>query len=83
MIADLVNRAGRQSQDVQQWGLLGAYVQRQWRGVLGLAALVLAGIALQLASPQVLRAFIDAATTGAPLQLLSLTASLFLVVAVG
>jgi len=64
------------------WGLLGTHVRRRPARVLLLAALVLAGVGLQLVGPQLLRGFIDAATAVAPLQLLSGTAGAFLAVAV-
>src|SRR3954470_7716296 len=41
------------------------YVGPEWRRALLLAALLLTGIALQLLNPQLLRAFIDQATSGA------------------
>lgn len=46
-----------------------------------MAALLLGGIALQLANPQIVRTFVDAAQAGAPLEQLLLTALLFLGVA--
>lgn len=51
--------------------LLGSYVAPQWPRVLLLALLLAATIALELAGPQLLRRFIDAATTGAPLAALA------------
>jgi ATP-binding cassette, subfamily B, bacterial len=45
--------------------LFARYVGPEWRRALLLAVLLLAGIALQLLNPQLLRLFIDQATTGA------------------
>ena len=61
--------------------LLRAYARPHWRKVALLTALLLFSIALQLVNPQVLRAFIDAATNGAGQQTLARSALLFLVVA--
>ncbi len=44
--------------------LLGAYVRPQWPAVLLLSVLLLVSIALQLANPQVVRYFIDTASSG-------------------
>ena len=46
-----------------------------------MALLVLAAIAVELANPQILRLFIDSATTGAPMDVLVTIAVVFLVVA--
>lgn len=46
-----------------------------------LAALIVLGIAFQLAGPQILRIFIDAAISGKPLDTLSTTATLYIAVA--
>jgi ATP-binding cassette subfamily B protein len=62
--------------------LLRAYLRPQWRSVLALAALLAAGIALQLANPQLLRVFIDQALGGAELGALARLAAVFLAVAV-
>ena len=62
-------------------GLLSRYLRPQWRRVTALAALLLASIALQLANPQVLRAFVDAALAGAPTPDLARMALLFIAVA--
>jgi ABC-type multidrug transport system fused ATPase/permease subunit len=61
--------------------LLRTYARPHWRKVLLLATLLLSSIALQLVSPQVLRTFIDAATTGAGEETLTGAALLFLGVA--
>jgi len=63
------------------WWLLGAYLRPQWRRSALLALLVLAAIALELANPQILRAFIDAATHDTGLEQLALIALIFLLVA--
>src|SRR5262249_41934396 len=62
--------------------LIRTYLGPQWRRVLALAGLLAAGIALQLASPQVLRAFVDAATTGAALEVLARLAVAYLAFAI-
>jgi ABC-type multidrug transport system fused ATPase/permease subunit len=54
----------------QYWHLLVRYLASQRLAALGLAVLLLASIALQLANPQILRAFLDGAQTGAPPQTL-------------
>ena len=62
----------------QHGRLLVSYARPQWRRALLLAALLVATTGLQLASPQLLRAFIDQATSGLPLAALTGTALLFL-----
>jgi ATP-binding cassette subfamily B protein len=62
--------------------LLGAYVRPQWRWVAGLAALILVTIGLRLANPQILRSFLDTATTGGPRSALIFDAVLFFGIAV-
>ncbi len=64
----------------QYWSLLRTYLQPQWRSVCCLAVLLISGIVLELVNPQVLRAFIDAARAGRPVQVLNHTALLFLAV---
>lgn len=61
--------------------LLGRYLRPQRRRVALLAALLLGNIALQLISPQFLRAFIDRAQSGTPLRPLLVIALLYLAVA--
>lgn len=61
---------------------LVSYLRPQWPRVLTLGLLLLAGTALQLLNPQILRVFIDRATSGAGLDLLTRLALLFLAVAV-
>ena len=58
--------------------LLRTYLGPQWRRVLVLAILLAGTIALRLASPQLLRAFLDDASTGAPLGALTQLALLYL-----
>ncbi|MEZ4863331.1 MAG: ABC transporter ATP-binding protein [Caldilineaceae bacterium] len=60
------------------WLLLHTYLAPQRRAVLLMALLLLAGIALQLAAPQVVRAFIDAVQRGAATNVLMRMALLFL-----
>jgi ABC-type multidrug transport system fused ATPase/permease subunit len=62
--------------------LLRRYLAPQWRQLLLLGLLVSASIAAQLGNPQILRAFVDAATTNAPLEWLARLAAVFLAVAV-
>jgi ATP-binding cassette, subfamily B, bacterial len=61
--------------------LLAAYLAPQWRRAALLAALLLGGICLELAGPQILSRFIDAAGTGAPIDGLARLALLFLALA--
>jgi ABC-type multidrug transport system fused ATPase/permease subunit len=57
--------------------LFARYLAPQRGAAVALAATLLASVALQLAGPQVLRGFIDAATTGAPPERLTWAAALF------
>ena len=63
------------------WNLLATYLRPQRSRVLLLGALLLSSIGLQLASPQILRYFIDAARAGIAMQTLIAVALLFLGVA--
>lgn len=63
------------------WQLLVTYLKPQWRRVLLLALLLIASIALQLISPQLLRRFIDGALGGSPEATLVRLALLFIAVA--
>jgi ATP-binding cassette, subfamily B, bacterial len=63
--------------------LLVAYLRPQRGRALLLAALLLASIALQLASPQIVRHFIDIARQGSPQPELTRTAALFIGVVLG
>ena len=49
----------------QYWTLLTDYLRPQWRLVVVLALLLLTNIGLQLVNPQIMRTFIDVATTTA------------------
>lgn len=62
--------------------LLGRYLRPQARWVIALAVLVLATIGLRLANPQILRQFIDTATTGGERAALIRDALLFFGIAV-
>src|SRR5688500_2038460 len=62
--------------------LLGTYLGPQRGQMLLLGLLLFAGIALQLAGPQVLGNFIDSATGEAPLDTLTWLAALYLGLAV-
>ena len=48
------------------WNLLGDYFKIQKGRFLLLTVLMLGSLGLQLINPQIVRAFIDAATTGTP-----------------
>lgn len=58
--------------------LLIPYLRPQWRRALLLLALLLTGVALQLATPQIIRYFIDAAQRGGSSAALTAAALLFL-----
>jgi ABC-type multidrug transport system fused ATPase/permease subunit len=62
-------------------GLLVTYLRPHRRRVAALLGLLLVGIALDLANPLVLRAFIDAATAGGSLSTLLALAGLYLLIA--
>ena len=62
--------------------LLGTYLRPRWPRVALLAALLLGSIGLQLAFPQIVRQFIDAAQAGADLAALAGVALLYLGAAV-
>src|SRR5437867_8537939 len=71
-------RIAAQRQALPARRLLATYLGPQWKRVLVLAALLLATIGFRLASPQILRAFIDAAVAAAPLAALARLALVFL-----
>src|SRR5438132_6359854 len=58
--------------------LLATYLRPQWRRSVLVGGLLLGSIGLQLAGPQVLRAFVDQATAGAALAQLVQLALLFI-----
>ena len=62
--------------------LLTRYMRPETRLVAGMAVLLLAGIALQLANPQVMRYFLDTAQAGGSLRSLTGAAALFIFFAV-
>ena len=64
-----------------RWKLLATYLGPQRGRVTLLTALLLSSIALQLLNPQILRRFIDTATTGGSTSALTVAAVLFIVVA--
>lgn len=69
---------------LRQYGdLLARYLGPQWLRVAWTAFLLFASIGLQLLGPQVIRVFIDAVQRGSSVQTLTLTALLFLAVALG
>ena len=61
--------------------MLFHYLHPQRGRVLLMALLLLSGIGLQLVNPQILRYFIDSATTGGNLTALLLTGMLFIGIA--
>jgi ABC-type multidrug transport system fused ATPase/permease subunit len=61
--------------------LLQRYLAPQWKQALLLLALMLAGVALDLANPQLIRRFIDSALAGAPTDALLAIGAAFLAVA--
>ncbi|MBI3911185.1 MAG: ABC transporter ATP-binding protein [Armatimonadetes bacterium] len=61
--------------------LFASYLKHQWPGVALLAALVLGSIGLQLVNPQIMRFFIDTATSGGAPGRLTAAALLFMGVA--
>ena len=65
----------------QYYQLLSAYLKPQWRRVALLAIVVLVNISLSLLNPQILRSFIDTATTGGALQNLLGAGLLFMLIA--
>src|SRR4051794_35878771 len=66
---------------IQHGALLLRYLEPQRRQVMVLAALLLGTIGLELVNPLLLRSFIDAARAGASVHTLTITALMFLVVA--
>jgi ABC-type multidrug transport system fused ATPase/permease subunit len=65
------------------WHLLRTYLRPHWRLVLLVALLLGGSLGLQLAAPQILRAFIDSARAGQPLDHLAAIALLFIALAAG
>lgn len=63
----------------QYYRILAKYLRVQRGRSALLALLVFASIGLQIVNPQIMRYFIDAATTGKPLHLLLMAAILFTV----
>ncbi|MDP2873629.1 MAG: ABC transporter ATP-binding protein [Bacillota bacterium] len=66
----------------EYFALLQRYLRPQGRKVGALAALLAAATGLQLIIPQILRAFIDGATSGAELETLVRTAVIFIIAGV-
>ena len=60
--------------------LIGTYLRPQRARVVALAFLLLASICLQLLNPQIIREFIDTASSGSPGNTLLLAATMFIVV---
>lgn len=63
--------------------ILVTYLRPQWRRTLIMAVLILASIALQLLNPQILRFFIDTATTNGSMSTLIWIGIAFIAVALG
>jgi ABC-type multidrug transport system fused ATPase/permease subunit len=76
-----VAREGRMMQSLSSQGLLRHYLAPQRRGIVGLVILLVGGIALELAGPQIVRVFIDDAVAGEALGLLLILGGVFLVTA--
>jgi len=74
----LPDRAAPLASPIGYRRLLAIYLGPQWPRVLLLCLLLALTIVLQLASPQILRRFIDDAAAGAPLESLARIALLFL-----
>jgi ATP-binding cassette subfamily B protein len=66
----------------EYWQLLQCYLAPQRRAVLLMVVLLVANIGLQLAGPQVVRAFIDAARAGASEETLIRAALVFIIVSI-
>lgn len=67
---------------LQYYTLLHQYLWPQWRRLLGLGTVLLAGIGLQLLPPQLMGRFLDRATTGSSLEALTRLAALVIGVVV-
>src|SRR3954470_21897768 len=61
--------------------LLEAYLAPQWKQVLLLLVLMLSGVVLELANPQLIRRFIDSALAGEAIGALLMIGPIFLAVA--
>ncbi|HEY3290986.1 MAG TPA: ABC transporter ATP-binding protein, partial [Anaerolineae bacterium] len=61
---------------------MSTYLRPQWRRVLLLAAIVAGATGLSLVNPQILRYFIDAAASHAPLQSLVMSGVLYTIIAI-
>jgi ATP-binding cassette, subfamily B, bacterial len=62
----------------QQTDLLATYLRPQRTRVVGLGVLLLAGMALELLNPQVIRFFLDTAESGGPQRALYIAAAVFI-----
>ena len=60
------------------WALLARYLKPQARRAAWMAALLLAGLALQLANPQIIRYFLDTAQAGGEMRFLLAAGGLFI-----
>jgi ATP-binding cassette subfamily B protein len=65
----------------QYWALLARYIRPQRVRFIALALLLLTGIGLTLVNPQIVRAFIDAVSAGAPIRALLSRALVFVGIA--
>ena len=64
------------------WDLLSTYLAVHRLKMVVVAALIFVGIGLQLAQPLVIRHFVDSAVEGAPVRVLTVTALLYIAVAI-
>jgi ATP-binding cassette, subfamily B, bacterial len=62
----------------KDWAFLVCYLKPEFRRVAWMGSFLLAGIALQLASPQVIRFFLDTARASGAVQKLALAAGLYI-----
>ncbi len=76
-----MSKSSRTATSKPYWGLLARYLRSQRGPVLLLSLLLLVGIALQLANPQLVRRFLDGVESGQDLSELVKTALLFMAVA--
>jgi ATP-binding cassette subfamily B protein/ATP-binding cassette subfamily C protein len=63
------------------WEILAVYLRPLWRRVILLTVLMLAGIGLQVANPQIIRYFLDTAQSSSDIQPLLVAGGLFLLFA--
>ena len=81
-MGDLTLNHSRQPLLHQYCELLSRYLKPQMRGVIWMAVFLLAGIAIKLINPQILRYFLDTAQLGGVSRRLGVAAGLFLTFAI-